>query len=81
MFFCKLLIPCADEGFIRQHDEKYPTNKGKLDTKRSCQLYLRLMHQNFWPAYFAVVDAFFSAASKALTEFRKSLIDLQEERE
>jgi hypothetical protein len=32
VFFSKRLIPCADEGFIRQHDEKYPTNKGKLDT-------------------------------------------------
>jgi hypothetical protein len=39
------------------------------------------MHQNFRPAYVAVVDAIFDAASKVLTEFRKSLIDLQEERE
>jgi heme A synthase len=55
--------------------------RGSWTLKRSCQLYLRMMHQNFWPAYFAVVYVFFSAASKALTEFRKSLIDLQEERE
>ncbi len=52
MFFCKLLIPCADEGFIRQHDEKYPTNKGKLDTKEKLPALLEVDAPEFLACLF-----------------------------
>jgi hypothetical protein len=77
---CDLVPPLCTSWLAQNLFDRYLIQKSGLHGE-SPSFYLRLMHQNFWPAYVAVVDAFFSAASKALTEFRKSLIGLQEKRE